>query len=336
VPELASSGLSPHNIEVAPNGFYVPNLQNEAEQSLMRLDARRASFSAVANVAASPIFPSKSQSRQRQLISGRKIHDILEACRPGTTRHAMPSALSSLLSLYEVMHKEKLEGIEHMDQKVRGLQSPENQDNKPPVIEEPDDRNPESSQLKEWGAVDFDAVDSILSQSQTTLGMRRPYDVGASVSRDQMSDRSSPTSSFSSHLSNLMSRSLERATSLYNYGGGFQLRNRPMVDGIQMQRSPSMDSLVEVPDETGSGIASGGEHEREGRKEDEETTETGFHPKNQVNDDAEYLRKLMKQHDKNFFQRNRSSLIEQRTEQLSVLRKSDGSVESEGTTPISK
>lgn len=105
----ARSGYPLHDIEMAPHGFYIPNLENESEQSRMRLDARRASFSAVANVAASPVFPSKSQSRQRQLISGRSFYDILEACRPGTTRHSMPSALSSLLELYEAINKRKTE-----------------------------------------------------------------------------------------------------------------------------------------------------------------------------------------------------------------------------------
>ena len=225
---------------MAPNGFYIPNLQNEAEKSLMRLDARRASFSAVANVAASPVFPSKSQSRQRQLISGRKFTDILEACRPGTTRHSVPSALSSLLALYEAMQKENQN---HNDHYEAGQKGDGHKNDKAPTIEEPDEMYRGSSQLKEWGAVDFDAVDAIISQSPLVLGMKKQDDVGTSVPRDHMSDRSSPTSSFSSHLSSLMSRSLERTTSMFSHGSGFHFRSGPMVDGIQMQRSPSMDSL---------------------------------------------------------------------------------------------
>lgn len=330
--ELAMSRQSPLGIEVAPNGFYIDSQKDELHQTLLRLDSRRASFSALSNAAASPKLPSTSQSRQRQLISGRKFSDILEACRPGTTHHAMPSALSSLLTLHEVAQKQN-NNRDRVGKQTIGMESIRN-DHQPgrTTVDEPCDAHPASSLLKEWGAVDFDALDSILSQSPSNLGVRRLHDAGTSVPRDQMSDRSSPTSSFTSHLSNLMSRSLERGTSLHSYGGGFQLRSRSMVDGIQMQRSPSMDSL-ETSD---GGISDSGEPDDSLiLEEDEEAVESNFHPKKQTMNEAEYLRKLMKRRDRQFFERNRSIQVEQKPENTSI-HTSDDSVDSGGTTPISK
>lgn len=306
----------------------------------MRLDTRRTSFSALANVAASPSSPSRtSQSRQRQLISGRKFSDILEACRPGTTRHAMPSALSYLLIMYEVMKHAKESHDKATGQTARSrTRINECQPGKIPT-DGPRDAHRVGSQLKEWGAVDVDEITS-LAQSPTTLGMKRTHDLGVAVPRDTMSDRSnSPTSSLSSHLSNLMSRSLERGTSLYSYGGGFQLRGHRMVDGIQMQRSPSMESLKETLDDTGITTVSNDKNvDESGIIEGEEAVASNLNVKKKEMSDADYLRKLMRQRDGQFFQRNQSYIFEERTAQLPMNSRhgSEGSVESSGTLPISK
>lgn len=237
----------------------------------------------------------------------------------------MPSALSSLLKHYEAMQNdcETKSSIGRLT-----IDKHTEVESQPKKIEESAETQPATPQLKEWGSVDFDAVESIISQSPTALGMRRQQDTGISVSRDQMSDKSSPTSSFSSHLSSLMSRSLERATSLYSFGGGFQFRKRAMVDGIQMQRSPSMDSLIEAGSDSmksdkseqfSTAVEGDSVLESRSRKEAE---------------DAEYLRQLMKERDKRFFQRDRPNLIDKRTQEASM--RGDDSVESGGTNPISK
>ena len=124
-----------------------------------------------------------------------------------------------------------------------------------------------------------------------------------------------------------MGRSLERSTSLYSYGGGFHLRSSKMVDGIQMQRSPSLESLVIIRRDSVNedrNEQSGTAAENSGSLDTQKEAEY-----------AEDLRNLMKQRDKQFFQNDRSNLMDQRTLELGYMRESDESVESGGTTPIS-
>jgi hypothetical protein len=325
--EANSAGRSSHSIEVAANGFFIPNFESEAEQTLMRQHARRASFSALANVAASPTIASKSQSRQRQLISGRDFHDILEACRPRNSRHSVAPALSSLLRIYEMMQKEKHESfiITETDEDAQ-VDFHEKEDS---LLKNQSTRAQSgSAQLKIWNAIDFDEVAEILSRSPTTRGLRRPEDT------DQTSDGSSPTPSLSSQLSNLLSRSFERATPLQNYGSGFQFHTRLMADGIYIQRSPSMDSLV-LEDEVDASTSS------KGRRSDrllnglriEGTTSSvdeqelsmasndgtiaavdNVHHREHPRYDSDYVRNFMKQQDKHFFLRRQATADDHRVQ----------------------
>lgn len=341
IAELSTRESAP-DIEVAPNGFYIPKLQDESHQSPLRLDNRSTSFCAIANVAASPVSPTKtSQSRQRQLISGRDFNDILEACRPDTTKHILPSALVSLLALRDVTKRKETgkidtkEAVALEERSEHHHKEEKHRDGKPLHV-------PASSQLKEWGAVDFDSVASLMSTSPSSFGRKWSHDFGASSHLDTLSDRSSPTSSLSSHLSNLRSRSLERPTSFYSYGGGFRLRSGSWVDGIKMQRSPSMDSLELGGKEMVSGASDDNisdsaipeeaedtakEAEKRGNDETKETDSS-------LNE-ADCLRQLMKQHDANFFKRDRTT-VGQKAPQMSSMHASDESLESAGTMPVSK
>jgi hypothetical protein len=107
-----------------------------------------------------------------------------------------------------------------------------------------------------------------------------------------------------------------------------------MVDGIQMQRSPSMDSL----ETSEGGIYDSGELDDSlTLEEDEEAVESNLRLKRQTKNEVDYLRKLMKHRDRQFFERNRSIQAEQKSEQLSTsIHTSDDSIDSGGTTPISK
>lgn len=230
----------------------------------------------------------------------------------------MPSALSSLLSLHESTKaaKEKKADIGDCVSHAENV----------PTIEEPyQTTNAGSSHLKAWGAIDLDVADATISQSPTNLAaMRKQSDAS-----DPLSDRSSPTSSFSSHFSNLIGgRSWERATSLCSYSSGFNLRSGPAVDGIQMQRSPSMDSLLESSSHAAIDSDSDGEQAHNATFKDEKTC---------TENNGENLRKQMKDRDKSFFDRTpRSHLMDGRTSQLVTKHTSDGSMSSGETKPSSK
>lgn len=323
--EANSAGRSSHSIEVAANGFFIPNFESEAEQTLMRQHARRASFSALANVAASPTIASKSQSRQRQLISGRDFHDILEACRPRNSRHSVAPALSSLLRIYEMMQKDESFIITETNEDAQ-VDFQEKEDS---FLKNQSTRAQSgSAQLKIWNAIDFDEVTEILSRSPTTRGLRRPQDT------DQTSDGSSPTPSFSSQLSNLLSRSFERATPLQNYGSGFQFHTRSMADKIHIQRSPSMDSLV-LEDEVDASTSSKGRRSDRSSNglriegttssvDEQELSMASKHGKIAAVDnvhhrehpryDIDHLRNFMKQQDKHFFLRRQATADDHRAQ----------------------
>ena len=305
----------------------------------MRLNARRASFSALANVAASPSIASKSQSRQRQLISGRDFNDILEACRPRNSQHSVPSALSSLLRMHELMQEEP--GKTLVDAQVAGKEAgidvPQNETTTP--SHQNALAQPGSSQLKEWGAIDFDEVAAIFGQSSATmkhsmLGSDSPH------ARDQMSERSSSPSSFSSQLSSLLGRSLERSTPLHTLASGFRFHSRRMADGIQMQRCPSMDSL-DLADEEERTVSMGKRSDEslhelgaqgsriEGKGFANESTASADKKESQESD-AEYLRKLMQQQDEHFFPQNRVKAVDQKV-QPGAIRSGEGPVGSSGS-----
>ena len=334
----AKSGHSAHDIEVGANGFFIPNLRSEADQALMRLNARRASFSALANVAASPSIASKSQSRQRQLISGRDFHDILEACRPRNSQHTAPSALSSLLSMYEVMQKETHQAL--VDTEAFGSAPADDTARTRPV----------SSQLKEWGAIDFDEVAAIFMQSSSAL-KHRHQGTGSPHTHDPMSDRSSCSpSSMTSQLSSLFSRSLERHTPPLSYVSGFQFYSRPMADGIQMQRCLSMESLEHV-DEIDRKVSAGKKSEESlcSLGTEMSNSEEQGHGKivadgNDANYDLEEtqknenesLRNRMQQQDELFFVRNRAKTSDHKA-QVGTSRAIDGPVGPSGSIlPSSK
>ena len=323
--EANSTGCSSHNIEVAANGFYIPNFESEAEQMLIRQNACRASFSALANVAASPTVASKSQSHQRQLISGRDFHDILEACRPRNSRHSIAPALSSLLRMYEMMQNEKHESS-IIEETVEDAQVDFHEDslhkNQSASVQSG------SSQLRVWNAIDFDEITEILSRSQAPRGLRRPQDT------DQTSNGASPTPSFSSQLSNLLSRSFERATPSQSLSAGFHFHNRSMADGIQIQRSPSMDSLV-LEDEADANKFSKGRRsdgslnglriegltsrvdEQERSMESNDGTIAAVenvHRREHPRYISDYLRNLMKRQDKHFFLRHQATADDHRVQ----------------------
>jgi len=164
---------------------------------------------------------SRSQSQQRQLISGRDFKDILEACRPRTTSYILPSPLANLLLVYNRYHR-----------------------NVPKVMPCSISRDA-LLQLTEWGAIDFDEMESRVK----FIGLNIVPTASSNQSLEEKgeSDRSSPSSSIGSQLSNLICRSPHRSTQTHaflsaNHDSFISTNDESgSPRGLEIQRSPSFE-----------------------------------------------------------------------------------------------
>lgn len=139
--------------DIGANGFLRPQEVEESTLDSQLLHSKMpntSSFSAAGNMAATPGKAKvvQEQGQARQLISGRKFTDILEACRPRMLGATLPSPLQSLLTLRDVAST---------NQAVNGS------DTKKPSIEKNDYR------LREWGTIDFNDV-SLHSRLKASIG----------------------------------------------------------------------------------------------------------------------------------------------------------------------
>jgi len=118
------------------NGFLRPYKFHESTLDSQHISSKNSSFSAAGNMAATPGKAKlvQEQGQARQLISGRKFTDILEACRPRIPGATLPHPLKSLLSLRI---------FEIGDQAVNENRTKESS------IEKKDCR------LREWGTIDL-------------------------------------------------------------------------------------------------------------------------------------------------------------------------------------
>jgi hypothetical protein len=195
--------------EVGSNGFLRPKVDPNAAAESGRSNPG-SSFSAIGNAAATP---GKSKSTQeRQLISGRDFRDILEACRPRMSGVRMPSALTALLKLRQVVTSGK------MPQTKKGT-----------TYASTDKPVP----LREWGAVDFsEMVVSPIPRRDSASFRRSPSTIG--LDRGDGSESGS-NSSIASHVSSLFGISYDRVL--------WEQHDSPVnkKSTIQIQRSPSLE-----------------------------------------------------------------------------------------------
>lgn len=197
--------------EIGANGFLHPKVDPNAANAAESKPT--SSFSAAGNLAATP--GKKKSTQERQLISGRDFRDILEACRPRMSGMRMPSALTSLLRLQQlVMTGESAQTQTKSNQRSTDKAKP----------------------LREWGAIDFSEMVLTPPMTRSTRGespinRRSPSTVG----NDGDGSESGSNSSMASHLSSLFGISYDRVL--------WEQYESPATKkkAIQIQRSPSLE-----------------------------------------------------------------------------------------------
>jgi len=208
--------------DIGPNGFLRPH----STPGSPILTPKTSSFSAAGNRAATPGKAKlvQEQGQARQLISGRKFRDILEACRPRVLGASMPSALQSLLNLRDFA-----------SEKEAGQKNGTAPHAKKSFIDK-------ESRLREWGTVDFNDL-TLHSRLKASLGnspsMRR------SVRNQSMIN---PNKSFTSSDDGSRSSSFGTTSMSSAYGTSFDrvfwdYYESPMAPtrAFQMQRSSSLE-----------------------------------------------------------------------------------------------
>jgi hypothetical protein len=220
--------VSCDTLQIAPNGFLMPSVSVRAGK-----ESEASALKKYVGVASSTLSPgvSKSQSQQRQLISGRDFKDILEACRPRTSSYMLPSPLANLLRISGSNEQESM--IPNQGKKSKSERAASSFGR---------------LQLKEWGTVDFDETEGPMSfpgssmLRQSTARARSPVPGREIGDLSESSGKSSPSSSTASQFSNILGRSLERGTPSYTFLSGNQSPSHSLdVGGLKIQRSPSLD-----------------------------------------------------------------------------------------------
>jgi len=229
-PLQSSSWLDAYDIRA--NGFLRPPKfrQNitQGTQSLNPKTSMNSSFSAVGNRAATPGKAKliQEQGQARQLISGRKFRDILEACRPRELGASMPSALQSLLNLRDFARENEAE-----------------KNNGTALLKKPFKET--DCRLREWGTVDFNdltlhsRLKSSRSLSPSQILVRRSIKNQFMTNSDKSfssNDESSGSSSFRSN-SILSTHGTSSDRVFWDY---YESPKTPMR-AFEMQRSSSIE-----------------------------------------------------------------------------------------------
>lgn len=266
--------------DIGANGFLRPQAFQEStlgNQLLNSKTSKTSSFSAAGNKAATPGKAKvvQEQGRSRQLISGRKFTDILEACRPRILGATMPSPLQSLLAVRDFANSKH--GVDKNDAKKTS-------------VEKKDGR------LREWGTIDFNDI-SFHSRSKPTLGspgIRRMIRNQSMITSDRSlnSDDGSGSGSFGSNsMLSMHGTSFDRV--FWDY---YDTPNVP-AKAFQMQRSVSIEY-----DELGKSVVI---HGGPGTIDDSSTmsdniskgslgdSDTNLSTKSKIDSHADHLRKIM-------------------------------------------
>ena len=247
-------------VHLAANGFVIRNsrVQKSSHTSTLPEQATLPKIDSAATLSQFGVT-SHSQKQQRHLISGREIEDILEACRPKSRGETLPSSLVTLLQKSKPKHlhisrpKNKprkghnppKEGYQLTMTNLRGDELDENEPE-----QRCDDLAP--TQLQEWGSMNLEEIGGfmtlppkiasshILAENEGSMSNIIASHIAHShTSMEQScSDKSSPSSSFTSHFSFLRGHSPE-VDFFGNYGAS------PALHGIQLQ--PSLDINLNIP-----------------------------------------------------------------------------------------
>ena len=288
-----------YTMAVAANGFLLPEIRNRqgnpGPPTAMNSSPSK-SFSAMANIAASPKPNAASQSRQRALIEGRDFQDILEACRPRQIQ-IMPSALTFQLKMKKMQPTTRVESIHRVS-------SDDSTENNVTIHHGNSYQTHESFRLKEWGTVDFD--DLLKPPLLSDLSSAPKFGI-MSMQESESSGKSagSITSSFASQLSNALGKSFDHGTPQSSFLVSLPI---PPVSrastGIQLQKSPSLEfesfgETESIFSENSRSDSSLSTHEPDeyGAK----SLAVNERPVSSPAFDENIIRRLMRQYDKNYF-----------------------------------
>ncbi len=288
------------SFELGPNGF----LRRKPEAACnaagahntgsppMKPKSPSSTFSALGNKAATP---GKAKSQQeRQLISGRDFRDILEACRPRISGMRLPSALLSILKIYDFAQereKAKLEGASFR-----------------PKTDMKADQHKHVA-LREWGTVHFHEfpvrAKPKLFRSDSPASRRSPSD--SNIEKIDDSESESNASSFRSHVSSIFGMSYDRVlwdnydSPVLNQASFLIQRSQSLefdkaTPNLVMENAAcGMDDFMSVDtDNASGGGASPGDGDRDWTQTDNDTIAS--HPSTQAKH-VETLWKLMEAHD---------------------------------------
>jgi hypothetical protein len=281
------------SFEVAANGVLRPrkdtSLPHDPHSPTMKPKSPTSTFSALGNAAATP---GKAKStRERQLISGRNFRDILEATAPRISGINMPSALSSLLRLKQVVEdveKAKLSGIEWTGGKALEKHVP----------------------LREWGTVDFQefGVRPLHKSNRHEGGNVCKLSIDLN-DKSEGSESGSASSSFASQISSMFGMSYDRVLwgqldSPVSAKKALQIQRSPSLEFEKLDDSHYVDSDTALSEDSMSVSTDNGSRISGGQGED--AAWTGDHDTNESRQTkrekhAENLKRIMAARDAKFF-----------------------------------
>jgi hypothetical protein len=284
------------SFEVAANGVLRPrkdtSFTHDPHSPSMNPKSPTSTFSALGNAAATP---GKAKStRERQLISGRNFRDILEATAPRISGINMPSALSSLLRLKQVVEdaeKAKLSGMEWTSNKALEKHVP----------------------LREWGTVDFQefGVKPIHKSNRHEGGNIRKLSIDLN-DKSEGSESGSASSSFVSQISSMFDRVLwGQLDSPVNTKKALQIQRSPSLEFEKLDDSHNVDSDAALSEDSMSVSTDNGSRISEGQGEGDVWTggndtnagdnDTNASRQKKREKQAENLKRIMAARDAKFF-----------------------------------
>ena len=271
-------------LPVGANGFILPRkdpFDDSAVPARVKVDPNSPTSFSVNGIAASSPEKIKRVSQERALNEGRDFLDILEACRPRNSG-TMPSALQAILKMYR--RGEKID---------RSLSDSFNED-----TEEGD--SDELKPLKEWTSMDLD-----LDEPHRAIRPRS----GSFGFQDKSSERSdsSVLSSPSSSYASLVGVSFDKHLLGRSKGGA-------PLGGIFLQRSLSLQHMIQENNEDTDTVKSDGSWSTMGAEggsdpaTDEDVSSLKAAQKEKRRH-ADFLRKIIANHDSNYFSTQQVSAI---------------------------
>ena len=273
------------SVPVAANGFILPREESfDSLYSRVKVDPNSPTSFSVNGIAASSPEKLKPVSQERALNEGRDFLDILEACRPRNSG-SIPSALQAILKMYR--RSEKID---------RHLSEALNED------EEEGDTD-ELKPLREWSSLDLDLDEPYkgLRQRSGSFGNEKHSE------RSDSSALSSPSSSYTSLVGVSFDRHLLGRSKGSAPLGGIHLQKSLSL----LPSAPGTNEDTETVKSDGSWSTMGGDP----ATDDELASVKGARKERNVR--ANRLRKIMANHDSNYFAAPQVSLVATTSDGLS-------------------